>query len=327
MAQSEPGLRLGFAFAVCCAVLVGSVTEVAFAERGHDVVPSEPVSLKPSPLAALVAQLHNATPDALTDFARVAIRVMRDTYVDELQKSAAVMPAEPHARRKLARWRAATWGFVAELDDLIRMIDAQGHVEISVDPRDRVQILVNHRSVLISSPRIRESDQLAEQIVATYCWDHSCGTRPQPQPKRKSRKQQVPGTWSIGQGLRASFVTRDGLIFEFGNLQERAEKEQACIVAVRELRSLATNLREAHRTGYMIEWDAVQLVSADANDAQQFIINRRGQYLQLRLPSLVRSPALWREAVPWLRAQVRGAPYEQRFAAALVLTAGSTQRE
>lgn len=277
---------------------------------GADPIPTE-IRLPPEAalgLFELAEQVSAGTETQQRDFAWLALSELLAAYEGEAATSRQARGSDRKARRKLNRWRSATWAFS---DDLRRRLDAlEMGAEVQVYARrpNPVMIAVDGQPTVISGPQASDDRRLEQQIVVNYCWLHACEADPTTEPIRTGidEPDDAKGRWEYRQNRRPQYSTEDGLAFEFDRLKGAQAAGAAAERLAAELRELAAQLRGVRSLGTSVDWDNLQLLPRDAPNQHWVLLNQNGDYLRASLPRLYHNPELLREAGPWLSAQAKG---------------------
>lgn len=259
-------------------------------------------------ISGLVTALEGGDYGQRVDFARLALDELIGSYEQTLGGSALAAPSLG-GKTDLRRWRAATNGFVAQLRDARRRLDGGADVQLSMGADGDVVMFIGRQPVLLSGPDVASTELLRRNVVGHFCSFHSCaamaGGAPSESQPAFATDDHVPH-WSFAQDQRPSFVIGEGVRFVFGNISGRAEKERLSRQLLAELRDLAESLRSAAMSGRVVDWQQVRLLPRRHGSLDQLVINASGDRLNVPAPLLASAPALWRESLPWLHAQVEG---------------------
>lgn len=277
-----------------------------------------PVQAQPDAygLTALAASLENADYGERADFARLALDELIASYREVLDIRAG-SPPTLGGKGDLQRWRAATSGFVSQLRQARWQLERGAQVRMTTGPDGTVALFVGRQPVLLSGPDPKRTELLQRSVVSRFCTEHPC-------TQMQARTGSTSGTvaaavvaagradddahWSFAQDRRPSYVTASGMRFVFDDISDRGEKERLSRQVSGELFRLADALRTAAWDGRRLEWDSLQLRPRAHGSLEQVMLNRRGDRLDLSLPTLAAAPGVWREALPWLRKQVDNQP-------------------
>lgn len=266
---------------------------------------------------ALVRALETADYGRRADFARVAMDELILAYEQVLDRRAMAAPSLG-GKTDLRRWRAATDGFLAQLYAARERLERGDDVQVVLGPDATAVLYVGRQPVLVSGPDADSTQRLQQQVVERFCAVHACAGLVQasiggvasthgPQPAA------TQAHWSFAQDRQPSFVFGHGLRFVYDSVRDRDRKEQVSRQVAAELLQLAEALQTAAWSGERIQWQQLRLEPRRHGGLERLVLARTGAGLSLSAPLLAQSPALWREALPWLQARVQGHEYEVTF--------------
>ncbi len=306
----KPGLRWILAAALCGAVTAGAA----------------PAS---SEFAYFADALAGAGYGERADFARVALDEVIASY-EAVADDAAGPVRSISGKTDLRRWRAATRNFVDQLRDLRWRLDRGADVQLNFGADGILVMFIDRRPVLLSGPSAASSGLLQQTVMAQYCGFHECATGPaaataSPRVPNLSDANAVDAHWTFAQNRRPSFVTEAGFRFVFTSISDRATKERLSRQLSGELRQLAGALRTAAQSGRSLDWQQLRVLPRRNGSLEQVVFDQRGERFPLSLPLLARTPALWRETLPWLRAQVEGQDFPLTVRQAYLLVQPDSQ--
>ncbi len=271
------------------------------------------VDLQPSLLAQLARSLQRADADVLSDFAHSALQEMVDSYAVELDDVRIVVASGGGRRHR--SWSAATSAYMLRLTSFQEAVEAGAPVTLEITAAETVQLWIASEPVIVQGPRLANASEFERRIVESFCVLHQC-PEPSPRAPLKSERLALPaqGIWSFSDSKGHAFETGAGLRFVFQDLSERRRKQQLCLRLSEELALLAAGLQSTRSKGFAIDWESLEILSLGKGYPNRVRLNRRGDYFELRLPNLGRLPSLWKQAKPWLQAQVAREPAEYFFA-------------
>jgi hypothetical protein len=263
-------------------------------------------------MAVLVEHLRSEDPAASVDLAWIAVAELLRSYEQILDDAGRPASRNGSARAKLHRWRAGTAGFVAELRERLRALEAGARVELEVGTKGSLIVVLDGRPTLITGPDIAREHELEGRVLDIFCQAHRCPVLEQPDvpaPRPTQVTAAAPaaeGVWSFADHRAVRYETPDGLAFEFGGFEGRARKQAACDDLAGELRLLVRGVRKAIRDGHAVDWASLRLVEPPIGEQPRVVLNASGDYIRLPVGRLASSPEIWREALPWLRARTAG---------------------
>lgn len=266
-----------------------------------------------NPLIDFARHLDGLEPRMLADFAWIALDEMYTAYEHETIALDAGKGGLPMTHPE-ARWMIATRSYAERLRAIADTMSTETPIEIRVEDPGMLLVYVDGQVVEVSGPRIAEPNYMGQRIIERFCEIHPCDFLvTAPEPSEKTRFERVEAVWSFADGRGPVCVTNNGLEFRFADLRELARKRSACVQVAEQLRDLSLALREAADTGVAIDWSAVEIISTGAGRPEQVVLNRRGDYLLLSVPSLAISRTLQQISLSWVRARVRGEAVFQSF--------------
>lgn len=279
----------------------------------------------------LVRALESAEYGQRVDFARVAVDELILAYEQVLDQRSMAAPSLG-GKTDLRRWRAATGEFLDQLYRVRQRLEEGEDVQLLLGPDGTAVMYVGRQPVLINGPGADDAEPLQRNVALRFCAIHECDALVRVNAHAGSEQQ--PGRtmdaahWSFVQDRRPSFVLGHGLRFVYADVRDRARKEQVSRQLAAELQQVAGALRAAMWSGTEIQWAQLRLAARRGGQLERLVLNRGGGGLSVSAPLLARSQALWREALPWLQAQVAGRDYELvLWRADRLLGSGATARE
>ena len=243
----------------------------------------------------------NAGSSDRAKFARVAIESMAAAYEDEIQGSFGA------SRDVDASWRSGTGRYIAHLLDIAAEIHARSAVEIITEAHGTVRLVVDGRQVMLTAPRLDLQAQFERRIADLFCDYSECSGRhislDTPLPR-----QGIDGTavHAYRHQAAARGSNADGLQCVFKDKRHTKLKNDACLGLLRELRLLAASFAALKAHGKTIDWADVDITHAGSAGPQKLMFRRDGSFVRVDLPGLLRAPATWREALPWIKANIHG---------------------
>ena len=277
--------------------------------RAHSHGPVE-MTRPPSAFVQLAATVSKAPAAERAAFARTAILTMADQYWQEVGKVRSQSHLDPKRRLKASRWSAATLEYLDGLYNTADLINEYTLVEIMPGVGDSVNLIVDGAPVVLSGPRISDPDALGQEIVKEYCRLRPCVLDRFVGHETKRSVRDVPGDarsgWSFADGAGTTFVTDDGIHFMFTSVQNRERKQKAALALTHDVRKIAAALMDVSDQGYAIDWERIRLEDSPVAGEHKLVVNRRGDYLPLRVQSLGQSTAFFRTSLSWIKARVEG---------------------
>lgn len=218
------------------------------------------------------------------DFAQISLEELLDAYQSSYRESLQASSKRTSGNLKLARWRRGLDQYIAQLGDLRASLNYDSRIEIVTPPRGPISLFLDDDPVVVSGPELAKARQLEQRIVDRFCRLHDCSRYRQQQPVAKiEMPRMAAGQWQFQQHRSARYLTPDGLEFVFSSMQEREAKQRVCEAIAGDLRRLVNEIRNAHRAGYRIDWEALRIDTLYNGETEQLTLNRDGDYLNLDL--------------------------------------------
>lgn len=280
--------------------------------------PAQGKELSPSDnrLAAVVAGLKHAPAIDRQAFVRTALEELIDQYQAVLDQAWQRRASTSAEQRKLSRWRSATGGFVAQLENTLLLLESGAPLSLNATPTGQVILYVNGQPTVLEGPDVASSGPLADRILARYCDEYECAgrtsahandpTMDSPSPDHDWQARLPGGYWEYQNDQGPRFVMDDGLVFSFSVMEDRTTYQQYCEDLANELRQLAEALEGSLRAGHLVDWPYLEVSPAPDGMGTRVMINQQQEFLRLRLPLLSQLILLPPEMMTWLHARVRG---------------------
>lgn len=262
-------------------------------------------------MTAVVSALEEGDYGPRAEFASVALEELIASYQEVLEGPGARAPSLG-GKADLRRWKAATAGFVAQLQEARWRLERGADVRLSMGPDGTVMLFVDRQPVLVNGPDAPRTQILQRSLLTRFCSVHPCdsygalGTVAAGETQWQPRVAAADAHWSFTQDQRPRYVTASGMHFVFADLGNREQKERLSLQLADELLRLAEALRAAAGQGQRVDWQAVQVLPRRDGSLEQVRLNGYGERLDVSVPLLAANPVLWREVLPWLHAQVQG---------------------
>lgn len=262
------------------------------------------------PLARLAVQLSSGPAPLRADLAGAAAAELAAAYGREVERARAELQHHP-GDHDLRRWMRAVEDLAAEMTTLAIHITPLTPVEVRIGPDDGIQLIIEGRSVLVSSPRPHAQQALERRVIERFCRLNLCTADlldAAVPPEALPAPAGVAPLWSFSRAGPAC-STDDGLEFQFDSQADLRAKRSACAAVVAELRQLADAIVPAVAAGAHIDWNALMVDTTPDPGWQRLRLNRAGNTLQVRAPALLATPELFTALRPWLAARVRAERY------------------
>jgi len=169
-----------------------------------------------------------------------------------------------------------------------------------------VRLVLDEEQIMLSAPRIGAQAAFDAGISEEMCHIVDCSVPPDPLVDAARRAaRDVRREWIFGDRAPPVLSASDGLACMFTDVRHLQLKERACEQVMEELRLVAAGLRAVLQHGGSLDWEAFGIRAIPGADAEVRHA-ADGSYFHAELPRLAREPALWRDAIPWLQARLRG---------------------
>ena len=272
------------------------------------------INPKTSLLADLVVDLMMQSDNEQRAFALIALDELYAAYKTELEQVGETGTKSVKRRKKRRRWASATNNFLANLLKTYQLLGNYAPLRLYVDNKQKVLIVVGDQPIVVSGPRIGDEVTFEKRIIERYCNQRECLKREQNwHSNRLEQEISAPGGWLLGQNRKMSYLTRDGLLFEFNSATDRVMKGEAALAVVIELRRIVTALTQFQQSGGSIDWTGIVIRSTAANEDHLIELNNHGDFLRLWLPNLHNNRNILHESLPWVRARVNGDQYQLKI--------------
>lgn len=271
-----------------------------------------PAAAQDDAMASLMGALEIADYGQRADFARLALEEVITAYEQVLDGSTMAVRSLG-GKSDLRRWRAATNRFVTQLQDARWRLEQGADVQMNLGPDGTVVLFVGRQPVLLSGPDAADTERLQRTVVAQFCAMYSCAAMQENGGGQPVLTQAAGDHWSFDQDRRPAFVLGGNISFLFASISQRPYKERLSRQLTSELHTVAEELRSAARAGRRVHWQQLQLLPRRDGSLEWLQLNDGGTSLSLSAPLLSTRPTLWREALPWLRAQALGEDYALTF--------------
>ncbi|MGR9090255.1 MAG: hypothetical protein ACU85U_06710, partial [Gammaproteobacteria bacterium] len=281
-----------------------AVSQVAAAPRHFTADLVQNSDVRVSRYNDVVEALLVSGPDALSRFAEVAIALMIEAYEAELGGDAS---DGRRGRAEDAGWRAGTRSYVEQLRRVGASIADRPPIEMLLETHGGVRLVIGREQVMLNAPRLRDQAALERNIAEHVCRFSACSEAGTTVEERvEQRMAQSGGAWEFGSKQRPAYASGDGLRCVFTDRRHLNLKKSACIGLVRELRLLAEALTALKAQGETIDWLEFAIIQAGPGNPQKIIYSAERRYVKMHVPNLLHAETIWRQAIPWLRANVIG---------------------
>jgi len=231
-------------------------------------------------------------------FAEVALRALIAVNRAELSR-------RPDQDPGPVGWRGGAAQFVARLELAYAQLENRRDVIVIRERRGVVRLTLDDEQVMLSAPRLSAQDALDARIAEEMCRELECDVVSPAPDVVDEHARQVRQEWIFGDNFGPTLSTSDGLNCAFQDTLHLRLKERTCTNILRELRLLGDALRAVVQHGSVLAWDVLALVDAKGSPTR-VVYAQDGSFFNLELRYLQASPVIWREAIPWLQARLRG---------------------
>lgn len=243
-------------------------------------------------------------PEDQAHFAAVAIALMIEAYETELDRNTA---GGGPGGADVAGWRAGTRSYVEQLRRVGASLDAHPRIEMIREAHGGVRLVIGAEQVMLNAPRLREQAALERSVAEHVCRSFGCREAGSTIEERvDQRMAQSGGAWEFGSKQQPTYRSGDGLRCVFADRRHLNLKKNACIQIVRELRLLAEALTALKAQGESIDWRDLAILQTGPGNPQKIVYSTARRYVSMHVPNLLYAEAVWRRAIPWVRAHVIG---------------------
>ncbi len=273
-----------------------------------------PLSLQQKHIALIhvADQMQQGSVYDLVTFAKVALKEMALTYEEEAEKSSNELPEDIDDRRKLHRWSNSTLDYARHLHTVSDSITELSSIVIDTDVNGELLIIVDKQPFFIISPSIHDPETLDQRIIDTICQNRECNLE---LLKLKEEEDTVTvvieADWQLSDRSRPEYVTGDGLHFIFNDIENRVNKQNACLKIIKELKLVTDLLSQANEDGMYIDWEYIKVQKVGDKDRFKLVMNRAGESILIEARELAKLPDFTQSLSPWLKARVYKKHYHQ----------------
>jgi hypothetical protein len=174
--------------------------------------------------------------------------------------------------------------------------------------------VIDGKPYILTSPDLKKSGLLYAAIVENLCGQGICLQDDETQEVEDNKLRiVVKAEWKMAVDSKPEYLSEDGLHFVFSDLQDRKKKQEICLRVMRELGLIAESLKEISNKGVSIDWDVLDLELISGSYGHKLIINSFKDSLVMDLIILGQNDNLFTQAIPWLKATVKGEIVQHRF--------------
>lgn len=258
-------------------------------------------------LNQLAAKIADGPAPLRTELASLALAELADIYADEAAHALQDQRKHPSGSG-LRNWAAGVQKLADDYASLARSINPMTPVELGIGPEGSLQLIVNNRLVVASSPRMNRQAAYEQRVVNRFCELNRCADIMRDmmiswsgQPVTDTGNTQ----WVFSDRNGPTCRGNDGLELQFGNTLNLGQKRELCARTVDELNRLASAIRQRSSGGIIIDWNLLTIHDRPEPEQHKVVLNQDGEALLLPLPVLAAHAELFRMVRPWLAARVR----------------------
>lgn len=282
--------------------LVASVWVILILGTSAQAAP--PVDPSTARYARLIETLRVSDLNLRRQFAQLALGTLIEANRVEIQRAHQLNRGKSSP---MIGWEVGAATYVSHLDQIAAAIPTAQEIEVVEEAYGAVRLSIDDAQVILSAPRLSMQQELEHTILLAGCEIVTCE---EPSPPLATavtaRSSAARREWSFSDQGPPLLSASDGLHCVFRDNRHLRLKEAACDALMQELRLTAEGLRAVIQHGGGIDWSAFKIVQSAAGQSQQVMVDRAGTYFDLELPYLGSDETVWRGAVPWLQARLRG---------------------
>lgn len=252
----------------------------------------------------VVAHISNADAIDQARFAKIAIALMIATYETELEHAAVDAPG---ASENEQRWRAGTRLYIDRLERIAASIHAASMVRIIQEVHGAIRLIIDGEQVMLSAPRPSNQSSFEQSIAENVCRMAFCPRRGTTVEERAAeRSAALTSSWVFAQKSPPRYLSSDGLQCLFEDNRHLILKKNACVNLVYEIRLLKEAIATLRVNGKIIDWQHLHIDTNGPGNPVKVTYRSNGSFIRLHLPHLRRAKAVWRDAIPWIKATLQG---------------------
>lgn len=259
--------------------------------------------LRLSRFSDVLSTVMSASDVEQREFIIAALEVMIDAYRVEIKR------IDEHRGRtdKQSSWRNGTLAYVHQLEKTLNSAVYGDTIFIAQESDGSVRFIVGQQQIMFHAPRLEAQSGMEASLVEQFCLREYCArTASTVEERARGQMDNFAGSWEFSSKSKPTYSAEDGLQCVFKDQRHLTLKRQACKSLIYELRFLAEAMKSLRAKGARIDWDRVILGKSRDSAPNKLIYNRQQQYFNARLPNLFRSPALFRQSIPWLQTRSLG---------------------
>ncbi|MBI2799364.1 MAG: hypothetical protein HYX63_03595 [Gammaproteobacteria bacterium] len=264
------------------------------------VVAAQSVDAVSSRYSRLLQQVMASDSTTQRTFSEIALAAVINANRVEMARANATQDAT-------RRWAGGAAGYVARLDAIAGGLERATDIQIIAQHHGTALLVIDGQQVMISAPRDSRQRHLENAIVDTVCGQIDCAAPAAPLVETiMAEERDITKEWAFGDNRPPLLSTSDGLHCVFEDARHLRLKEAACAGVMRDLRLVAEGVRAVAERGAIIDWTTFGITPSRAGEGSRVVYDRAGDYFQLDVPYIASAEPIWREAIPWLQARLRG---------------------
>ncbi len=205
------------------------------------------------------------------------------------------------------RWQTGASQYVAHLEALLAQLSTVGEIAVVRERHGVVRLALDADQVMLTVPRLSQQGKFEAALAARLCRDMNCAEAASPLTETlQAQTREVQREWLFSDQGPPVLAAADGLNCTFGDTRHLQLKEAACSGVMQELRLVAAGLRAVAQSGGTLDWNSFKVHYSPLDEGVRVTYDAQGTYFNLELHYLGHAPEIWREAIPWLQARLRG---------------------
>jgi hypothetical protein len=281
------------------------------------IYPQDPVYqawYKHADLIKLANLMQQSGAQQLAIFTKTALNQMAVMYDAEATKSREEKSSGAGQNFEKSRWRHSAVEYAEKLRLVSQYINQTTEIKLYIEEYGEPTIVIDGKPYILTSPDLKKSGLLYAAIVENLCGQGICLQDDETQEVEDNKLRiVVKAEWKMAVDSKPEYLSEDGLHFVFSDLQDRKKKQEICLRAMRELGLIAESLKEISNKGVSIDWDVLDLELISGSYGHKLIINSFKDSLVMDLIVLGQNDNLFTQAIPWLKATVKGEIVQHRF--------------
>ncbi len=265
-------------------------------------------------LIGLANLMQQGGVEQLAIFTKTALHQMAVMYDAEAVKSSAEKLSGAGGNFQKSRWSYAAVEYAEKLRMVSQYINQATEIELYIEEYGEPTLVIDGKPYILGSPNLKKSDLLYAAIVEDLCTQGICLQDDEAKEIRDDKLRIIiEAEWKMDVDSKPEYFSEDGLYFVFNNIQDRHRKQEICLQIMREFRLIAESFREIFNQGISIDWDALDLELISGSYGYKLILNHFQDFLVMDLVFLGKQDDFLTQAIPWLKAAVKGETIQHRF--------------